>query len=68
MFLKAADLKALPSIFYVGGDGLGLVIKEGSIMCQTQMLMWPRRCAITWSASMNTATGKPALGKPRGLV
>lgn len=30
MFLKAADLKALPSIFYVGGDGLGLVIKEGS--------------------------------------
>src|SRR5207248_7411711 len=27
--LKAADLKALPNLFYVGDQGLGLVIKEG---------------------------------------
>lgn len=30
IFLKAADLKALPQIFYAGERGLGLVIKEGS--------------------------------------
>lgn len=30
IFLKAADLKALPQIFYVGERGLGLVNKEGS--------------------------------------
>jgi polyhydroxyalkanoate synthesis regulator phasin len=30
VFLKAADLKALPQVFYVGERGLGLVIKEGS--------------------------------------
>jgi hypothetical protein len=28
--LKAADLKALPSVFYVGDHGLGLVVKDGS--------------------------------------
>jgi len=28
--LKAADLKALPQIFYTGSQGLGLVVKEGS--------------------------------------
>ncbi len=28
--LKAADLKALPSVFYVGDHGLGLVIKDGA--------------------------------------
>ncbi|MCY2962981.1 MAG: BREX system P-loop protein BrxC, partial [Planctomycetota bacterium] len=27
--LKAADLKALPNVFYVGDAGLGLVVKEG---------------------------------------
>ena len=27
--LKAADLKALPNVFYVGDQGLGLVIKDG---------------------------------------
>lgn len=27
--LKAADLKALPNVFYVGDHGLGVVIKEG---------------------------------------
>ena len=27
--LKAADLKALPNVFYVGDHGLGLVIKDG---------------------------------------
>jgi hypothetical protein len=27
--LKAADLKALPTVFYLGDQGLGLVIKEG---------------------------------------
>jgi polyhydroxyalkanoate synthesis regulator phasin len=30
IFLKAADLKALPQVFYVGEHGLGLVTKEGS--------------------------------------
>lgn len=30
VFLKAADLKALPQVFYVGDRGLGLVTKEGS--------------------------------------
>jgi hypothetical protein len=30
IFLKAADLKALPLVFYAGDHGLGLVIKEGS--------------------------------------
>ncbi len=30
VFLKAADLKALPQVFYVGERGLGLVTKEGS--------------------------------------
>ena len=29
LFLKAADLKALPQVFYAGDRGLGLVIKEG---------------------------------------
>ena len=29
-FLKAADLKALPNVFYVGDHGLGLVVKDGS--------------------------------------
>jgi hypothetical protein len=28
--LKAADLKALPSVFYIGEHGLGLVVKDGS--------------------------------------
>jgi len=28
--LKAADLKALPSVFYIGEQGLGLVVKDGS--------------------------------------
>ncbi len=28
--LKAADLKALPSVFYVGDSGLGLVVKDGA--------------------------------------
>ena len=27
--LKAADLKALPNVFYVGEHGLGLVVKDG---------------------------------------
>jgi hypothetical protein len=27
--LKAADLKALPNVFYVGDQGLGLVVKDG---------------------------------------
>jgi hypothetical protein len=30
LILKAADLKALPSVFYAGDDGLGLVISEGA--------------------------------------
>ena len=30
LFLKAADLKALPQVFYEGEKGLGLVIKEGA--------------------------------------
>lgn len=30
VFVKAADLKALPQVFYVGERGLGLVTKEGS--------------------------------------
>ena len=30
IFLKAADLKALPQVFYAGDRGLGLVTKEGS--------------------------------------
>jgi len=30
LFLKAADLKALPPVFYAGERGLGLVTKEGS--------------------------------------
>ncbi len=30
VFLKAADLKALPQVFYVGERGLGLVTREGS--------------------------------------
>jgi hypothetical protein len=30
VFLKAADLKALPQVFYVGERGLGMVTKEGS--------------------------------------
>ncbi len=29
-FLKAADLKALPSLFYGGDQGLGLVVKDGA--------------------------------------
>jgi hypothetical protein len=29
-FLKAADLKALPNVFYVGDQGLGLVVKDGT--------------------------------------
>jgi hypothetical protein len=29
LILKAADLKALPNVFYIGDHGLGLVIKEG---------------------------------------
>ena len=29
-FLKAADLKALPQVFYAGENGLGLVTKEGT--------------------------------------
>jgi hypothetical protein len=35
--LKAADLKALPNVFYVGDHGLGLVIKDGAknIICTT---------------------------------
>ena len=35
--LKAADLKALPNVFYVGDHGLGLVIKDGpkNIICTT---------------------------------
>ena len=35
--LKAADLKALPNVFYMGDQGLGLVIKEGpkNIICTT---------------------------------
>ncbi|MGL6074890.1 MAG: BREX system P-loop protein BrxC [Fimbriiglobus sp.] len=35
--LKAADLKALPNVFYAGDSGLGLVVKEGSknVMCPT---------------------------------
>ncbi len=35
--LKAADLKALPNVFYVGDHGLGLVIKDGpkNIICPT---------------------------------
>ena len=28
-FLKAADLKALPPVFYAGEKGLGLVVKDG---------------------------------------
>lgn len=28
--LKAADLKALPNIFYAGDNGLGLVVKDGA--------------------------------------
>src|SRR5271166_30475 len=28
--LKAADLKALPNVFYVGDHGLGLVVKDGA--------------------------------------
>ena len=28
--LKAADLKALPNVFYVGEHGLGLVVKDGA--------------------------------------
>ena len=30
VFLKAADLKALPQVFYAGEHGLGLVTKEGT--------------------------------------
>jgi hypothetical protein len=30
VFLKAADLKALPQVFYAGERGLGLVTKEGA--------------------------------------
>jgi len=30
IFLRAADLKALPQVFYAGDRGLGLVTKEGS--------------------------------------
>ena len=30
VFLKAADLKALPQVFYAGDRGLGLVTKEGA--------------------------------------
>ncbi len=35
--LKAADLKALPTVFYVGDHGLGLVIKDGpkNTICTT---------------------------------
>lgn len=35
--LKAADLKALPNVFYVGDHGLGLVVKDGpkNIVCTT---------------------------------
>ncbi len=35
--LKAADLKALPSIFYTGDQGLGLVVKDGpkNVICTT---------------------------------
>lgn len=35
--LKAADLKALPNVFYAGDHGLGLVIKDGpkTIVCTT---------------------------------
>ena len=29
-FLKAADLKALPPLFYGGEQGLGLVVKDGA--------------------------------------
>jgi hypothetical protein len=29
LILKAADLKALPPVFYAGENGLGLVVKEG---------------------------------------
>jgi hypothetical protein len=30
VFMKAADLKALPQVFYAGDRGLGLITKEGS--------------------------------------
>ena len=35
--LKAADLKALPSVFYAGDSGLGLVVKDGAknVICTT---------------------------------
>lgn len=35
--LKAADLKALPNVFYAGDNGLGLVVKDGAknVMCAT---------------------------------
>jgi hypothetical protein len=35
--LKAADLKALPSVFYAGDNGLGLVVKDGAknVVCTT---------------------------------
>ncbi len=29
LILKAADLKALPNVFYIGDQGLGLVVKDG---------------------------------------
>jgi hypothetical protein len=32
VILKAADLKALPQVFYAGENGLGLVIPEGGMM------------------------------------
>jgi hypothetical protein len=35
--LKAADLKALPGVFYAGDSGLGLVVKDGAknVVCTT---------------------------------
>jgi len=61
VFLKAADLKALPQVFYVGEHGLGWSPRRVQSTCRTQAPMWPKRSVITSSASTSMATGTLAL-------
>ena len=61
VILKAADLKALPQVFYAGDKGLGLVTKEGPKYVPNPAAdVAKRKC---WTISLprtNTATGTNA--------
>ena len=54
--LKAADLKALPNVFYVGDTGSGSSSRMARRTSSTPTPMSPRKCSITSRASTVTAT------------